>query len=352
LESLLKLDYPPEKKEIIIVEDASTDKTPEICRDYAKQYPEVIKFIHREISKGKPSALNCGFKHAKGEVVAVFDADNVPETDVLTKAAEYFEDPSVAAVQGTTCTINADQNMLTKFVSVEEAVWHKNFLQGKDALRLFVPLTGSCQFIRRDIAEEVGLWDEECLAEDLEMSAKITDHGYNIRYAPNVISWQEAPSTLSQHIKQRIRWFRGYMEVAVKYGRFLKKFEKKAFDAEITLIGPYVLASFLLSYGITIYSSLFPVYDPIFPSMTKITVLLTAFSLLIAGIAMLYATKPMKIKNVLWLPFIYVYWSLQCILTAYALVEIVFRRPKIWMKTTKTGECTKNVLERLHVPSV
>jgi len=177
LKALFKLDYPPEKKEIILVEDGSIDKTPEICREYAKRHQNCIKFIRQHVSKGKPSALNCALKHARGKIVAVFDADNVPEPDVLLRAAEYFEDPSIAAVQGTPCAINANENMLTKFVSYEEAVRFRAYFQGKDALSLFVPLTGSCQFIRRDVLEEVGGWNEEALSEDMEMSVKLGQGG-------------------------------------------------------------------------------------------------------------------------------------------------------------------------------
>ncbi len=342
LEALLKLDYPPEKKEIIIVEDASNDRTPKICAEYARRHPGLIKFHHRSTSNGKPSALNYGFKYASGEIVAVFDADNVPEPDALLMGVSYFENPTVAAVQGTTCIINADENMLTKFISYEEAVWLKNYFQGKDVLRLFIPLTGSCQFIRRDVAEKIGLWDEDCLAEDLEMSARITERGYDIKYAPDVISWQEAPSRLSQLIRQRVRWFRGYMEVAIQYGRFLKRFERKTIDAEITLIGPYMLASFLLSYIVSIYLFMFPVFQgTLFLLMSRITLFLTTATLLIAGISLMYATKPRRFRNVLWLPFIYVYLNLQCILTFYALLQILFRRPRRWVKTPKTGSYTK-----------
>ncbi len=341
--ALTKIDYPREKEEVIIVEDASKDKTAEICRNYAEKYPELIRFFHRDVSTGKPSALNYGFKQAKGEIVAVFDADNVPEPDVLMQAVRYFEDPSVAAVQGTTCAINADQNMLTKFISYEEAVWLGTFLQGKDALNLFVPLTGSCQFIRRAVAEKIGFWDEDCLAEDLEMSARIIEQGYKVRYAPDAVSWQEAPSKMSHLIKQRVRWFRGYMEVAMKYGRFLKKLERKKIDAEITLMGPYVLASFILSYALSVYISVFPIYDDIFAISTEIMMCLSFVTLAVAGIALMYVTKPIRPKNVLWLPFIYAYWSLQCVLTSYAFLQMVFRRPKRWMKTEKTGRVTKSV---------
>jgi len=341
LQALMKLNYPAGKLDVIIVEDASKDNTPKICRNFSKMHPGIVKYFHREISRGKPSALNYGFKQAKGKIVAVFDADNVPEPDTLVKAAGYFEDPSVAAIQGTTHAINAEENMLTKVVSYEEAGWLKHYLQGKDALGLFVPLTGSCQFIRRDIAEKVGLWDEDCLAEDLEMSARITEEGYSIKFASDLISWQEAPSRLPHLIRQRVRWYRGYMDVAIKYGRFLRRLERKAFDAEITLMGPYVLAAFLLSHILSLYISVFPNHDPLLLLATRITLLFTLFTLLTVGVALIYATRPMKIKNILWLPFIYAYLSLQCFLTAYAFLQIVSRRPRRWIKTEKTGEYTK-----------
>ncbi len=340
--SLLNLEYPNDKKEIVLVEDGSTDKTPEICRAYAERYPG-IKFVQQEKSTGKPSALNLGFRHAKGEIVAIFDSDNIPESDVLLKAITYFEDPSVGAVQGTTCIVNEDENMLTKFASYEETVWLKNYLQGKDALGLFVPLTGSCQFIRKDVVLEVGPWDEKALAEDLEMSARITEKGYDVRYAPDVISWQEAPSNVTQMVRQRIRWFRGYMEVALKYGRFLRKLRRKTLDAEITLMGPFLLASFILCYLAPFYITFYTVGDTFFSMITQTTMLLTLLTLLIGGIALIYATKPMKIRNVLWLPFIYAYWNLQCILTSYALLQIIFRRPRRWNKTEKTGRYTQSV---------
>jgi cellulose synthase/poly-beta-1,6-N-acetylglucosamine synthase-like glycosyltransferase len=350
LRALLKVDYPPNKKEIIIVEDASKDKTLEICEKFAKQRSNNIKFFHRSVSNGKPSALNFGFKQAKGDIVAVFDADNVPEPDVLMKVAKYFDDPSVAAVQGTTPIINADENMLAKFISYEEAVWLKIYLQGKDALDLFVPIAGSCQFIRRDVAAKVGNWDENCLAEDLDMAAKITERGYRAKYAPDVISWQEAPSSLTQLIKQRTRWLRGHMEVAIKYGRFLRKLEKRNIDAEMTLLGPYVSTLFFVSFLICMHVSVLPVQSNIFLlTISRLNFLLITVTLLVVGIALMYTTKPRKAKNFMWLPFIYAYMSLQSTLTAYAFLQIVFKRPRKWKKTDKTGSCTEKTLADLNI---
>jgi len=342
LEALLSLDYPKGKMDINIIEDASSDKSREICERFANRHSQYARFFHRSLSEGKPSALNFGFQHAQGDIVAVFDADNVPERDVLLRVAKYFGDSSVAAVQGTTCTINADENMLTKFISYEEAVWRKSYLHGKDALGLFVPLTGSCLFVRRSVAEKVGGWDEDCLAEDLEMSAKITENGYSIRYAPEVVSWQEAPSSFAQLFRQRVRWFRGYIEVAAKYGRFLKRPEKRAVDAEIMMMGPYVLALFFAGYLTCACSSLLHIQlDPVFAAMSSITLLVTAVTLLVVGIALVYSTRPRTAKNILWLPFVYGYLSLQGTIASYALLQTVFMRPRKWERTVKKGTRTE-----------
>jgi cellulose synthase/poly-beta-1,6-N-acetylglucosamine synthase-like glycosyltransferase len=343
LEALLRLDYPPEKREIVIVEDGSVDKTVGICADYAERCPDQIKLIRRSVSNGKPSALNYALKHVRGEIVGVLDADSVPEPDALMKMVKYFEEPLVAAVQGKACSINADENMLTRFLSYEEEVQFEAYYRGKDVLSLFVPLNGSCQFIRREVLEEVGGWDEESLSEDMEMAVRLTEKGYRIKYAPDVRSWQESPASLTQLFRQRMRWFRGTMEVGLKYGRLVKKMDRRCIDAEITLAGPYIFIPCLIGYLITVYSLLIPLQpDTVSTIMANVTSLFTVFLLSIAGIALIYATKPRKIRNVVWLPFIYAYWILQNFVASYALVQIVLRRPRRWVKTKKTGTTTNH----------
>jgi len=338
LEALLRLDYPSQKREIIVVEDGSADKTVQKCKEYVGRFSCRIKLLHKPVSDGKPSALNYALRHAKGEIVAVFDADNVPELDALIKAAEYFDHPSVAALQGTTCSLNADENMLTKFVSYEEAVRFKVYVRGKDALRLFVPLTGSCCFIRRSVLKEVGGWDEDALSEDMEMSVRLTERGYNIKYAPDLRSWQENPANLTQLMRQRTRWLRGCMEIALKYGKLVTKRNRKNIDAELTLAGPYMFATCFLGYLMAVYTFLVPIQpDPVSMIMAQVTSLLTMVLLLIVGVALIYITKPRRVTNLLWLPFIYAYWSLQTFMALYASIQIVLRRPKGWVKTVKTG---------------
>lgn len=140
-------------------------------------------------------------------------------------------------MQGTTCSINVGQNILTKFVSYEEAITFNIYLQGKDALNLVVPLAGSCYFIRKSVIEEVHGWDGESFSEDIEMSVRLALRGHKIKYASDVRSWQETSASVTQLIGQRIRWFRGGMEVALRYGKLVTRPNRKNIDIEFTLAG-------------------------------------------------------------------------------------------------------------------
>ncbi|MEM3055216.1 MAG: glycosyltransferase family 2 protein [Candidatus Bathyarchaeia archaeon] len=345
LKALLRLDYPSEKMEIIIVEGNSTDNTVGICQEYARRYPSQVRLLHKSVSNGKPFALNYALKNARGEIVAVFDADNVPEPDALKKAVSYFNDPSVAAVQGMLCNINANENMLTKFVSYEETAWCEAYLRGKDLLGLFVHLKGSCQFIRRDVLAKLNGFDEGTLSEDMELSVRLAEKGYGIRYASDVRSWQEAPSNLRQLFKQRTRWYRGTMQVAFKYGKLIAKPNKRSLDAELTLLGPFILIASIIIYFLTFYAS-FTAFnlDILLRFLMQLSAIGTSIILTTCGLALAYISKPRRLANLLWLPFIYFYWSLQAFIALYAALLILLRRPQKWIKTEKTGTINKRAL--------
>ena len=337
LDALCRLRYPSDKFEVVIVDDGSVDGTEEICRRFVASHGN-IRLLRRSVSSGKASALNHGLAHSKGEIVAIFDADNVPADDVLSGAAEYFCDSTVAAVQGRIHSINSRENMLTQFLAYEDAVWCEAFLRGKESLGLFVHLRGCCQFIRRDVLESLGGFDEQMLAEDMEISARLTEQGQRIKYAPDLRAWQESPSDVKGFFKQRTRWFRGHMEVALKYGRLLKRFDRRTLDAELTLALPFLAIASLflfifaswgvftaLSFGVALNMLMF------FSTVT------TYILVILAGLALIYYSKPKRVSNLLWLPFVFGYWCMQSFVAFYAGLLILFRRPQKWVKTEKSG---------------
>lgn len=348
LDALIKINYPPDKYEIIVVDDASVDETSEICKEFKSLYLGRMRYFRRSFSPGKPSALNYGLKFAKGEIIGVFDADNLPEPDVLLKTAKYFENRDVAAVQGLLSSINAEENILTKILHYEGILHRHVLLLGKDKLGLFVPLTGTCQFVRREVLEEVGGWLDEALSEDMELSARLAEKEYCIKFAPNVQSWQENPSKFSQLVRQRVRWFRGCTEVAFKYGRLLKRLDRRSLDAEVFFAGPFMMVLVLITYVLGFYTVFVPVNFGTYTNiLTQFMSLLTLFTLFILGMGLTYASKPRKISNIKWLPFIYLYWTTQVFVASYAFLQIVFRRPKKWTKTPRTGAVTNQQLMQI-----
>jgi len=340
LDRLKSLDYSKQLYEVVVVEDGSTDATREICEKYATANPQLIRFFHSEDSRGKPHALNRALVECRGDIIAVLDADSFPNLDLLKRAAVYFEDSSLGAIQGMTVPINRDENMISKLSAYEEEGWFKIYMMGKEDLKLFVPLTGSCGFVRRDVIKTLGGWDENSLAEDVELAARLVDSGWRIRYAPDVQSLQEYPATVGAIINQRTRWFRGYMETWLKYGKLMSTPRKVAIDAEITLFGPFALNLMLLSYAMALLGFF------IYPPGTSIWVLalamsaigLTIVTLSICGLALICHLRVHRVRDVSWIPAVFFFWFLQTAIAFRALVMTVLRRDRSWVKTEKSGE--------------
>ncbi len=342
LNGLLDLDYPRDKLEIIIVDGNSTDNTCKVCSDFSAKYPGTFKIINEKESKGKPAALNLALPYATGEIVGVFDADSVPEKDVLKKVASYLGDKQLMAVQGRTTSLNEKKNILTRVVAAEEKAWFQALLSGREKLKLFIPLNGSCQFIRRNALEELGGWDETSLTEDVELALRLVEKKHQIKYAEDVCCGQETPNGLRDFIKQRVRWYRGYMETALKYGRLLDTLNKKTVDAEISLSGPFMMVVSLLSYVNWFFLALFLTENNPIISFTGLVIALTAVSLLSVGVGLTASEKPVKLRNLLWVPAIYVYWLIQMCIAGWAFLKLIFRRKRVWNKTVKTGFITPN----------
>ena len=348
LGALMKLNYPSRRYEVIVVDDGSFDSTSEICKHFERAYPGKMRYFRRNVAYGKPSALNYGLKFARGNIVGVFDADNVPEPNVLLKAAGYFEKHDVVAIQGLLSSINADESMLARLIHYEGMIYHHALLSGKDKLDLFVPFAGTCQFVRRKVLEEVGGWLDGALSEDMELSARLTEKGYCVKFASDVRSWQENPSSFRGLIGQRIRWFRGCIEVAVKYGKLLKRLDRKSLDAEFFFAGPFVMILVLLAYILGLYTIFVPVRFGIYVNiLAHCTSILTLFSLFLVGVGLAYATRPRRISNVKWVPFIYLYWATQVFVAFYAFLKFLFRRPRRWTKTPRTGAVTDAKIAKL-----
>jgi len=337
LNGILSIDYPKDKMQVIVVDGNSNDNTRKICSEFEEKYPQTFKVISEQATRGKPAALNLAMTYAVNDVVAVFDADSVPHQDVLRKATGYFADKKIDALQGKTSSINERANVLTRLISQEEKAWYQMLLSGREKMQLFVPLNGTCQFVRRPVLMEFGGWDENSLTEDVELAVRLIEKNRYIKYAEDVCSDQETPTALKSLFKQRVRWYRGYMETALKYGRLMDKINRRTLDAEFSLAGPFMMVVSLLSYinwfiVIFFLSQTTPIIN-----FTGLVIALTAVSLVSIGVGLIASEKPVKPRNILWIPSIYLYWLMQMCIAGWAFLKLVTRSKRDWSKTAKNG---------------
>ena len=179
----------------------------------------------------------------------------------------------------------------------------------------------------------------------MELSARMATHRYQIKYASDVRAWQECPSQLKQLLIQRTRWYRGWMEVAFRYGRLMARPSRVRIDAEATLLGPFMMIASLASYLSACLAFLIPVPPgSLWQFVTQSSAVSTTLLVVLCGLALIWLSKPRRLSNLLWLPFLYGYWCLQAFLALYAVGLILLRRPKKWLKTDKQGSISESKL--------
>jgi len=219
LQRMTELTYSKEKLEVIVIDDASTDRTGEIAEEIAKKH-EYIKVVHRGIEdggKGKPAALNYGLKHATGEIVYCFDADYYPQSDILEKLTAYFTDREVGAVQGRIVVLNEPHTLVTRLVALERTGGYRVDQLARDGLGLIPQFGGTVGGFRRSLIESLGGWDANILAEDTDLTFRIYLAGYKIRYVNEAECYEEAVENWRSYWRQRCRWAKGHMQCAFRH---------------------------------------------------------------------------------------------------------------------------------------
>jgi len=219
LQRMTELTYPKEKLEVIVTDDASTDQTSRIAEEFAKKH-EYIKVVHRSLEeggKGKPAALNHGFKYVKGEIVYCFDADYYPQRDILEKLTVCFKDPKVGAVQGRVTVLNEPDTLVTRLVALERTGGYRVDQFARDDLGLIPQFGGTVGGFRRSLIESLGGWDVDMFAEDTDLTFKVYFAGYKIRYVNDAECYEEAVEDWQSYWRQRSRWAKGHMQCAFRH---------------------------------------------------------------------------------------------------------------------------------------
>jgi poly-beta-1,6-N-acetyl-D-glucosamine synthase len=211
LKSILNLDYPKDKLKIIVINDGSTDRTAEIAKKF-----KGVRVVSRKPNSGqKAVAMNFGMKYVNTELVACMDADSFATRDYLKKVTSYFNDREIGAVSSAV-KVNKVTTLVSKVQWVE-------YLMSVVFRKLFALL--DCQFVvpgpggiyRTKVLRQIGSFEIDNLTEDMEMALRLQVNGYKIASCLDAYVYTACPEDFKSLFKQRMRWYRGYLENFAKY---------------------------------------------------------------------------------------------------------------------------------------
>jgi cellulose synthase/poly-beta-1,6-N-acetylglucosamine synthase-like glycosyltransferase len=220
IDNIAQFDYPKDKLEIQVLDD-STDETLEISRGKVNEWKEKgidIELIARTNRAGfKAGALSEGLKKAKGEFIAIFDADFVPGKDFLKRTVPYFyDDPKLGVVQTRWEHLNKNYSILTKIQAFALDAHFTVEQQGRNAGGYFINFNGTAGVWRRKTIDDAGGWAADTLTEDLDLSYRAQIKGWKFKYLEDVGSPAELPVAMNAVKSQQFRWTKGGAETARK----------------------------------------------------------------------------------------------------------------------------------------
>ncbi len=221
LEAVAEIRYPHDRFQVQVLDD-STDETQEICRrkiaDLRARFADLdIEYVHRVDRTGfKAGALENGLRTAKGEFILIFDADFLPQADVLERSIHHFLDPRVAVVQCRWDHLNRDFSALTE---VQALMLDGHFMMehaGRNRSDRFFNFNGTAGIWRRAAIADAGGWQHDTLTEDMDLSYRAQLRGWRFVYLPEIAAPAELPVEMSAFKSQQFRWAKGSIQVAKK----------------------------------------------------------------------------------------------------------------------------------------
>lgn len=214
-----QLDYPHEKLEIQVLDD-STDDTVEILSKVIQNHKEQgleIVHIRRPVREGyKAGALAYGTSSAKGEFIAVFDADFLPQSDFLKATVPYFVDQKIGCVQTRWSHINRDYSLLTQLQAFGLDAHFTVEQTGRNLSHSFMNFNGTAGVWRKTCIADAGGWSAETLTEDLDLSYRAQLKGWEFHFTEQVEAPAELPVIIPAIKSQQYRWNKGAAETARK----------------------------------------------------------------------------------------------------------------------------------------
>lgn len=268
IDKIVEIDYPKDKFEIHLLDD-SIDETVEISRRKVEEYKAKgfnIEMFHRKDRKGyKAGALKEALPFAKGDFIAIFDADFLPSKDFLLTTIPYFDDEKIGVVQTRWEHINQNYSMLTRLQAMQLNVHFTVEQSGRKAGHCLLQFNGTAGIWRRKTIEDAGGWEADTLTEDLDLSYRAQLKGWEIVYLEKFGSPAELPSEMNGLKSQQFRWMKGGAENA-------RKLLPTVWKSDLSLRKKLHATGHLLSSGVFLFVFLAGVFSvPLMFALQKVS---------------------------------------------------------------------------------
>jgi cellulose synthase/poly-beta-1,6-N-acetylglucosamine synthase-like glycosyltransferase len=353
IEAMMNLNYPKDKLKIMVINDGSKDATKEIIEGYARQDSRVVLYDVPlgQGGKGKSRALNLGVKQVQSEVIAIYDADNTPDPMALYYlVASLVSNKELGAVIGKFRTVNKNRNLLTRFINIETLSFQSMLQAGRWQMHKISTLPGTNLVIWNWLIKDLDGWDEEALTEDSELSIRIYEHGYMIKFIPYAITYEQEPETWKVWIKQRVRWVRGNNYVISKFMKRIPYFKNKRmrFDLLYTLALYYVFFVAIVLSDILFFTSLIGLISIPLPGPFTVVWIMAFFLFLFEIMLAVSFDREDNFKNallILLMYFTYCQLWIFVMLRAFYL-ENIKKEKHLWDKTVRFDVPPKPVQDK------
>ena len=255
IQRIYDLDYPKALMQIIAIcrEDDPETIEQALIKINELNDPNIQLLIFNDQPINKPHGLNLALKVSQGDVVTIFDAEDDPHSDILNVVNTTMIDEEVDVVQGGVQLMNHDTKWFSVLNVLEYFFWFKSSLHFFARIGM-IPLGGNTVFVRRELLERLGGWDENCLTEDADLGIRLSLVHARIRvfYGDAFVTREETPHSVAQFIRQRSRWNQGFLQILFKGDWLgLDRFGQRML-ALYVLVMPEVQACFALLIPVSV----------------------------------------------------------------------------------------------------
>jgi cellulose synthase/poly-beta-1,6-N-acetylglucosamine synthase-like glycosyltransferase len=339
--SVASIAYPDELKEtLVICREDDLGTIAEVNRAIGDLAGKNVRLIQmNDLPINKPHSLNVGLKYAQNDVVAVFDAEDEPHTQIYQIINTVMLRDNADVVQSGVQLMNYRSNWYSLFNVLEYFFWFKSALHFFARIGI-IPLGGNTVFFKKTHLERVGGWDEKCLTEDADIGMRMSSTGSKISivYDEEHVTQEETPPSLISFIHQRTRWNQGFIQIFMKgVWKELPTFRQRVLALYI-LLGPELQTCMFLSIPLTLFMIFFVKLPVIVVLFSFVPFYLLILQLLTYNLGLYFFTRDYKQKYPLWIPLLTLvtYYPFQLLLGYSALRAIsrIVGKNLAWEKTT------------------